>query len=67
MSKTIDSNTCGIKKQTTGGKMSKNSKKEDLPVGKMIVGLVMLIFSPIIISLVVAIVWSISAMLSTRW
>ncbi|MEI5992332.1 hypothetical protein A5881_003888 [Enterococcus termitis] len=47
--------------------MSKNSKKEDLPVGKMIVGLVMLIFSPIIISLVVAIVWSILAMLSTRW
>ncbi|EOH99021.1 hypothetical protein UAY_02290 [Enterococcus moraviensis ATCC BAA-383] len=43
------------------------SKKEELPVGKMIVGLVMLIFSPIIIGLVVGIFWSILAILSTRW
>jgi hypothetical protein len=47
--------------------MSKNSEKEDLPVGKMIIGLVMLIFSPIIIGFVVAIVWAILAMFSTRY
>lgn len=47
--------------------MKDNKKKEDLPVGKMIIGMAMLIFSPIIIGLVVVIAWAIYAMLSTRW
>jgi hypothetical protein len=49
-----------------GGKMNKNSDKEDLPVGKMIVGLVMLLFSPIIIGFFAIIGWAIVAMFSTR-
>ncbi|MBL1226247.1 hypothetical protein [Enterococcus sp. BWR-S5] len=47
--------------------MKDNKKKEDLPVGKMIIGMVILIFSPIIIGLVVVIAWAIYAMFSTRW
>lgn len=47
--------------------MKKNNNKEELAVGKMIVFMVMLVFSPIIIGFVVAIIWSILAMISTRW
>lgn len=47
--------------------MNKKIEKDNLPIGKMIVGLVMLIFSPIIIGFVVAITWSVLAMFSTRW
>ncbi|MBL1226250.1 hypothetical protein [Enterococcus sp. BWR-S5] len=47
--------------------MKDNKKKENLPVGKMIIGMVMLIFSPIIIGLVVVIAWAIYAMFSTIW
>ncbi|WP_438763468.1 hypothetical protein [Enterococcus sp. AZ194] len=46
--------------------MNDKNQKEDLPIDKMILGMVMLIFSPIIIGLVVATAWLIYAMLSTR-
>jgi hypothetical protein len=46
--------------------MSKKTEKEDLPVRRMIVGLVMLLFSPIIIGFFAIIGWVIVAMFSTR-
>lgn len=47
--------------------MNKKSEKKDLPIGKMIIGLTLLIFSPIILNLITIILWTIFAMLGTKW